>query len=97
VPYASFPYADHALRQVGVSDTNGKAELTDEHIDLLIEAANVLRAMVRDMEDLEDIKGFITYSAEEIKERPQILQDSKEGEVMGEAEDADKLLQEAQQ
>lgn len=39
VPYASFPYADHALRQVGVTETNVKAEVTDEHIGFLIDAA----------------------------------------------------------
>ena len=43
VPYASFPYADHALRQVGVQDPNKAAEPTDVHIDLLIKAANVLK------------------------------------------------------
>ena len=68
VPYASFPYADHALREVGVADPNAKAEATDEHIDELIAAANFLREMVRDMASLEDIRGFITYAEEEAKE-----------------------------
>jgi len=49
---------------VGVEDTNAKAEATDEHIDVLIAAAKALRNMVAEMEDLEDIKGFITYSEE---------------------------------
>lgn len=62
VPYASFPYADHALRELGVEDPNAKAEPTDEHIDLLIAAANHLKTMVREMENLEDILGYITYS-----------------------------------
>ena len=56
VPYASFPYADHALRLVGIEDTNAKAESTDEIIDKLIEAAHTLCDLVRDMENLEDIK-----------------------------------------
>ena len=71
VPYSSFPYADHALRQIGVEDPNTKAEATDEHIDLLVQAANALRSMVQGMENLEDIKGFITYSEEEKKENAQ--------------------------
>ena len=71
VPYSSFPYADHALRQIGVEDPNKKAEATDEHIDLLVQAANALRSMVQGMENLEDIKGFITYSQEEKKENAQ--------------------------
>ena len=62
VPYASFPYADHALRSVGVENPNSNAEPTDAHIDLLIAAAQNLRSMVHEMENLEDIKGFITYS-----------------------------------
>ena len=64
VPYASFPYADHALRETGVDDPNTKAEPTEEHVDALIAAANFLRDMVREMEDLEDIRGFITYVPE---------------------------------
>ena len=64
VPYASFSYADHALRQVGVENPGITAETTDAHIDFLIAAANSLRTMVRDMENLEDIRGFITYSQE---------------------------------
>ena len=94
VPYASFPYADHALREVGVEDPNIKAETTDEHIDLLIEAANALRAMVRDMEDLDDIKGFITYSAEEARERPPIPQENGEDAAEQTEQSAD-LQQEA--
>ena len=85
VPYASFPYADHALRQVGAQDPNAKAETSDKHIDLLIEAAKALRAMVRDMEELDDIKGFITYSAEEAKERPAIPTEGAEAEAAEES------------
>ena len=68
VPYASMPYADHVLRELE-ADPNAKAG-GDEHIDLLIKAAENLRALVQSMEDLEEIKGFITYSHEEKKERP---------------------------
>ena len=71
MPYASFPYADHALREVGVSDPNLKAEPTDEHVDKLIEAARFLRQMVQEMENLDEIQGFITYSEEEVKESGQ--------------------------
>lgn len=80
VPYASFPYADHALRRVGVEDPNEKAEASDAHIDLLIEAAKSLRSMVQEMENLEDILGFITYTQEEEKTTTMIKTD-------GEAED----------
>ena len=83
VPYASFPYADHALRLVGIEDTNAKAESTDEIIDKLIEAAHTLRDLVRDMENLEDIKGFITYSEE--KEKP--VEKKEEEESKGDEEE----------
>ena len=62
VPYASFPYADHALRQVGVENPNAEAQIDEGQIDKLIEGANYLRKMANEMEDLEDIKGFITYA-----------------------------------
>lgn len=78
MPYASFPYADHALRKVGVADPNIKAEPNDEHIDQLIAAAQTLRTMVQEMETLEDIKGFITYSPEVEKQRPMPGNDEEE-------------------
>ena len=45
VPYASIPYADHVLRELEV-DPNAKAS-SDEHIDLLIKAAENLRQLVQ--------------------------------------------------
>lgn len=88
VPYASFPYADHALREVGVEDPNLKAETTDAHIDKLIEAAQHLRSMVQEMENLEEIQGFITYVQEEEKESmaKKLLQ-GEDGEEENKVED----------
>jgi len=37
VPYINFPYAEHTLRKIGVSDPNARA--TDRDIDTLIKAA----------------------------------------------------------
>ena len=74
MPYASFPYADHALRLIGV-DPNTPAEPTDAHIDLLISAANTIRTMVHEMENLEDIGGFITYEEEKARESRMIKTD----------------------
>ena len=70
MPYASFPYADHALRKVGIADPNVKAEASEAHCEALFNAAGVLRTMVEEMENLEDIKGFITYSIEEERPKP---------------------------
>ena len=55
--------------------------------------------MVAEMENLEDIKGFITYAEEELKERPAIpgTEGSNENGADAPAEDAEKLQQEAQQ
>ena len=89
VPYASFPYADHALRMLGVEDPNKQAEPSDAHVNLLVKAANSLRTMVQEMEDLDDILGYITYSKEEekaptthmIKTDGEDEEDKKEGEI----------------
>lgn len=68
VPYASFPYAEHALR-LADGDPNLKADPTsDAQIQLLISAAQKLRQLVKDMETLEDIKGFIIYKPDTIKQ-----------------------------
>lgn len=86
VPYASFPYADHALRELGVDDPNSKAEPTEECVSLLIEAAQFIRGMVAEMDLLEEIRGFITFSEEEKKE---------DAEEESKTEELQKLQQEA--
>jgi hypothetical protein len=62
VPY---PYADHTLRLVG-ADPNAKC--TFDHIQKLIEAAKMLKQIVVDMENLEDIPGFTIYKEDAPKE-----------------------------
>jgi len=37
VPYINFPYAEHLLKQVGVTDPNAKA--ADKDIEVLVRAA----------------------------------------------------------
>ena len=70
VPYASFPYADHVLRQLSV-DPNTKAEVGNEsQIDILIEAAQKLKLIVQEMERMEEIKGFIVFNPEIAKPLP---------------------------
>ena len=100
VPYSSFPYADHALRQVGVENPNTPAEATDEHIDFLIAAANALRTMVKEMENLEDIKGFITYNQEEAKEitpAQQMIKTGDDAEEENKVNELEQLTQEVAQ
>ena len=56
---------------------------TEDHIDLLIQAANDLRKLVQSMENLQEIKGFITYMDEEKKEirkGPENEEEDKEDE-----------------
>jgi len=62
VPYSSFPYADHVLRQL---DVDPNATCTVDHIPKLIEAAINLKQLVLDMENVEDIPGFTIYTEEE--------------------------------
>ena len=84
VPYASIPYADHVLRELKV-DPNTKAS-SDQHIDLLIQAANDLRKLVQSMENLEEIKGFITFVDEEKKENRKEPENGEEENKEGEEE-----------
>jgi hypothetical protein len=67
VPYASFPYAEHALRLVEGADPNMRItkELTDKQVNWLIEAAIKMRQIVKDMESLEEIRGYIIYKQDE--------------------------------
>jgi len=76
VPYASFPYAHHALKECGV-DPNAKANFA-EHCDKLIEAAHKLKEIVKGLEDMEDIPGFTIYSESEHKKEED--EEEKEGE-----------------
>lgn len=66
VPYSSFPYADHVLREL---DVDPNAVCTFDHIDKLIEAAINLKQLVLDMENVEDIPGFTIYTKEEQKKQ----------------------------
>lgn len=70
VPYASASYAEHFLRKVG-AEPNAKVEI--ELIDKVIEAAKLMVSFVRDMENLEEIKGYVVYKRDE----PESKQDKK--------------------
>ena len=62
MPYASFPYADHVLRLMN-KEPNTKVDPTsDEQITVLIEAATKLKELIRNMESMTDIKGYIVYT-----------------------------------
>ena len=63
-----------------LNSLNPKAN-PDEHIDILIKAAENLRKLVQSMENLEEIKGFITYSTEEKKQqKPDEVEEGEEKE-----------------
>lgn len=85
VPYASFPYADHALRECDV-DPNSKASYED-HCDKLIEAAHLLKKLVSDLELMEDIPGFTVYEPIEKKEETK-GEEEEEKEAPTEIQDA---------
>jgi hypothetical protein len=78
VPYSSFPYAHHALKEVG-ADPNAKADFA-EHCDKLIEAAHLLKDLVKGMEDMEDIPGFTIYSENDKKKEDDEESKEEEGE-----------------
>ena len=94
VPYASFPYADHALRELGVENPAIEAKPTEENIDILVKAAQFVRNMVADMEHMEDIQGFITYTPE--AEKPKV-ETPENDPTISEVQAAEKLQEEAQE
>ena len=67
VPYASFPYADHALREIGVENPGVVAECDAETVGVLVKAAQFIRSMVSEMDGLEELRGYITFTEEEQK------------------------------
>ena len=69
VPYCSASYADHALRETGIENTNAAVEPDDYNIDILIKAAEFMRNMVREMDHLDEIRGYITFTDEEERKK----------------------------
>ena len=67
VPYINFPYAEHLLRQVGVSDPNARS--TDRDIDILIKAAKACQDLARGLENLDSIPGFLIYTDKPVVEK----------------------------
>jgi hypothetical protein len=63
VPYSSAVYAEHVFRLMGVQG-NTKATSEDADVKVLIEAGHKLRDMVKDMENTQEIKGFVIYREE---------------------------------
>ena len=61
VPYCSNPYAEHAIRLVG-GDPSAKADpLQMGQVQTLVEAAEKIRDIVKGMESLDEIRGFLLY------------------------------------
>ena len=72
VPYINFPYAEHLLKQVGVTDPNAKA--ADKDIEVLVRAAKECQALARSLENQDSIKGFLIY-----QDKPEPAQSDKKG------------------
>jgi hypothetical protein len=75
VPYASFPYADHVLRLLDTDPGTKIDPSSDVQFAVLVKAAHKLRELVQGMENLDEIKGYIIYKEEEVKEQ-------KEGSIV---------------
>lgn len=86
VPYCSNPYAEHALRLVG-GDPSTKADpLQMGQIQTLIEAAEKIRDIVKGMESLSEIKGYLLYKENTSKKHmndadEQMLQSERDAEL----------------
>ena len=71
VPYSSAVYADHVFKLLNIVG-NQKATTESADISILIQAAEKLRDLVKEMEDADEIKGYIVYreeSAEDLKKK----------------------------
>ena len=68
VPYSSAVYADHVFKLMDVQG-NQKATTDEADISTLIQAAEKLRDLVKQMEDADDIKGYIVYREESEEDR----------------------------
>jgi len=74
VPYTSAVYSEHALRELNIDgNTKVLSSTIDRHVEDLAKAAEKLRDMVKELEEVEGpIKGYIIYreeSEEELKKR----------------------------
>lgn len=67
VPYINFPYAEHVLRKIGVSDPNARS--TDRDIDNLIKAARECQELARGLETQDSIPGFLIYTDKPVVEK----------------------------
>ena len=63
VPYSSASYVEHVFKLLSIQ-SNQKASTSQDDINSLIKAAEKLRDLVKEMEDAEDITGFIVYTTE---------------------------------
>ena len=62
VAYSSLPYIEHVFRVLDI-DGNTKLEVDKvaEHAPLMIKAAEALRDLVKELNEAEEIKGYIIY------------------------------------
>jgi hypothetical protein len=78
VPYSSAPYVEHVFRSMGVQgNARATTDPADNHIPTLAEAAGKLRDMVKDLNDADDIKGFIVYREESEEDRKKKLEEEQ--------------------
>lgn len=96
VPYSSAAYAEHVFKVMGVSG-NSKATTRpeDKHVDILIEAAERLRDMVKELNDAEDIKGYIIYREESEEDRQKKLEEEQRLKELIKQNQGDQIVEEA--
>lgn len=80
VPYSSATYVEHVFKILNVQGSQ-KATIEDKDIEILIQAAEKLRDLVKEMENAEEITGFIVYkeeSEEDLRKRKEDQEKVKE-------------------
>lgn len=96
VPYSSAAYAEHVFK---IMDVSGNAKATtnpeDKHVEILIEAAEKLRDMVKELNDAEDIKGYIIYKEESEEDRQKKLEEEQRLKELIKQNQGDQIVEEA--
>ena len=75
---------------------NAKAttEPADNHVAILIEAATKLRDMVKELNEADDIKGFIVYREESEEDRQRKLEEEQRLRELIKQNRGDQLVEE---
>lgn len=85
VPFITPALADHCLQQVEISDKTHKFDIENETlVNKIIDAAKLAQSMVKDLENMDTIPGYIVYEEyQEVEKVDELEQLTKQKEGKG--------------